>query len=58
MVSLMWLSVFSQWLISDSNTTKYLEAFMVDSVTMFSSRAAKISSVLWGSVCSGVRKYE
>jgi hypothetical protein len=26
MVSLMWLSVFSQYVISDSNTTKNLEA--------------------------------
>ena len=29
-----------------SNTTKYFDAFMVDSVTMFSSSAAKMSSVL------------
>lgn len=46
MVSLMWLSVCSQYAMSFSNTTKYLEAFMVDSVTVFSSRLEKISSVL------------
>ena len=45
-VSEMWLSVFSQYAMSFSNTMKYLEAFMVDSVTMFSSRLVKISSVL------------
>ena len=46
MVSLMWLSVRSQCMMSFSNTMKNLDAFIVDSITVFSSRAANMSSVL------------
>ena len=46
MVSETSASVFSQWLMSFSKTAKKRLAFMVDRVTVLSSKAANTSSVL------------